>query len=323
MSSGIPAQVLRAAKEAEELYQAEIDASMGNTGPTGEVSEEISAIGPTGEVEEVVETLEQKLEKAEHRYEVLKGKYNKEVPDLATRLNDQSTLIRNLQDQLALIRKPVEESVKAKSLLEEVAEDPNVKYLKDEYPEVYKGLEAVAKKIEESANTKIKALTDQFEEEKTHTKKTDSERFYEDLDKVDGWRDINRSDEFNNYLDEIEPLTGFKRRSILTDAYTSLDSSRVKSFFTDFAVRTPRANNVDEVVVDTVKKEKGISPNTVSVKKIVDRSNKKENFIKASEITKFRDDVRRGVYTGRQKEQDAEDARLTLAVSEQRVLLGQ
>jgi hypothetical protein len=321
MGTGVPAQALKAAEEAERLYQEQIDVLAGNTGSTGETGEiEAEATGPTGEAEVVSEeTPEQKAEKIQHKYDVLRGMYNKEIPELSLRLAEQSGQIKSLTDQIAALiagKKPDE----TKEVFDSFEQDPNIGYLKTEYPEVWKGIEVALVKLRDETSKKISDLGSQLTEQKKHTEKTDRDRFYDDVESMENYDEINKSVEFNSWLDETEPLTGFKRRDILNDAYASLDSTRAKNFFSEFT-----GKKVEPVVVKQVvkKEDTGISPRTTVTKTVVDKSELKENFIKASDVKKFYDDVQRGRYKGRDAEKDKIEAEINKAISDKRVIAGQ
>ncbi len=324
MGTGVPAQALKAAEEAERLYQEQIDllAGTGPTGEIGEVEEALSATaekGPTAEEGVVEETPEQKAEKIQHKYDVLRGMYNKEIPELSLRLAEQSGQIKALTDQVALLtagKKPDE----TKEVLDSLEQDPNIGYLKTEYPEVWKGIEVAINKIATETSKKIEDLNSKLTEQKKHTEKTDRDRFYDDVESMENYDEINKSIEFNTWLDETEPLTGFKRRDILNDAYASLDSTRAKNFFSEFT-----GKKVEPVVVVEKKKKEdtGISPRTTVTRTVVDRSELKENFIKATDVSRFYNDVRKGLYKGRDAEKDKIEAEINKAISERRVIAGQ
>jgi tRNA (Thr-GGU) A37 N-methylase len=321
MSSGIPTQALKAAEEAEKLYQEQIDVLAG-TAPTGEIKPvEEAATGPTGEVEEVIEeTPEQKAEKAQHKYDVLKGKYNREVPELAQRLAEQAGQIKLLTDQVTALTsgKKIEDT---KEVLDSLEQDPNIAYLRAEYPEALKGMEALVKVAVADVSKKVEKISSEVAEQKKEVHKTVEDRYFDDLDTVKDWQVINKSEEFNEWLEEIEPLTGFKRRAILDDAASNLDSKRVKNFFSEFTGKKVRP--VDTTGIVKVKEATGIAPRTTVTKTVVDRSELKENYIKATDVSKFYNDVRKGLYKGRDAERDKIEAEINKAISARRVIAGQ
>jgi hypothetical protein len=327
MASGIPTQVLKQAEEAERLYQEQIDEVIGPTlevaptGATGEVKEPATIEEPVHEEE----TSEQKAEKAQHKYDVLQGKYNKEVPDLANRLAEQAGMIKLLQDQIVTLTavKPtdgVPDKAPAKGILDGLEKDPNISYLKEEYPQVWQGIEVALNRMATETSERIKEIKSEVSDQKRHSAKTDRDRFYEEMDKVEGWEEINKSSEFNTWLDEVEPLTGYKRRDILGEAHASLDATRAKNFFSEFSKKT--APVVKEVVEDH-KEDLGIAPRTTGGKPRVDKTEKRGKTFKASEYKKFGQDIINGLYKGKEAERLVKEAEYDLAIAENRILLGQ
>jgi uncharacterized coiled-coil protein SlyX len=335
MGIGVPVQALKAAEEAEKLYQEQIDGLVPKTPEEIKAGEDKVAKGegetvevpktePEKVAEEVIEeTSEQKAEKAQHKYDVLQGKYNKEVPELAQRLAEQTGTIKALQDQInaLAVGKKLEEK-DTKGVLDSFEQDPNIKYLKTEYPEVWKGIESGIEKLAIDTSKKIEVLSSQITEQERKIHKTDEDRFYDDINTVENWKEINNSVEFNEWLDRTEPLTGFKRRAILDDAYATLNSTRAKNFFSEFMGKKVKPV-VDVKDTSFVVSDKGISPRTTTGKPLIDRSELKENFIKATDVSKFYNDVRKGLYKGRDAEKDKIEAEINKAISDRRVIAGQ
>jgi len=320
--TGVPNQVLKQAEEAEKLYQADLDAQLeAEKAASGEKKEVIKEDGGKP-VDDTPGTPEQELEKAKHKYDVLKGKYDKEVPELALKLSEQAGELKALKEQIASLtagKKDGDASTK-KDDAPVIEEDPSIKYLQDEYPEVYKGLKTAVGKELKGLSEKIDKLAESVKVNTQEVHRTAEERYYDDLDTVKEWRVINKSEEFNDWLDQVEPLSGFKRRDILLDAHGSLDSNRVKSFYTSFLKETKPVEQPGEGSESAEEKArkakmKGLAPDTTGTRRVADKSDNKTKMVKGSEIKKFYEDVRKGVYKGRDAERVAEEARLDAAVA--------
>jgi hypothetical protein len=323
MTTGTPTQVLRAAEEAERLYQEQIQMlSGGPTGesqPTGETVEEVhaEATGATGEPEE---TLESKLEKAEQRYKVLQGKYSKEVPEFAGRLADQSRRIQELTDEIGELKTATQtEKVvgKAKGLLEDLESDPDITWLKTEYPDVYRSMGKALEKLSTNLTEKIQALSSKLSDQEVETKAGRKNKFYEEVESIPDYQVVNTSQEFNDWLDNTDPLTGFPRRSILNDACEKYDYSRVRNFFSEFKrITTP------VTPVSAVKPGVGDVAITRATTKSrpVDQTVNQPKIIKASEVKGFYDDVQKGRYKGREADMAKREAEIDLAIAEARIV---
>jgi hypothetical protein len=328
MSTGIPTQVERQVAEAEKLEKEQQEA----LNPKDEKTpEQIEAEAKEAEAKAAKEKEEADAKAAadaeaakvktpekdfKHEYEVLQGKYNAEVPRLAEEL-------RSLKDELAAIKAgqvKVEEKKKV-GIVDLLGQDPNIESLKAEYPDVYNAVTFINQKAVDMLEAKIATIEGKLEETHIVTEKTAKENFYNDVDTVKDWKVINKSQEFNDWLDERDPLTGFVRREILADAYGQMDSVRVKGFFQEFQKTVPP---VVKPTTSTVVEDKTVigAPKGAGGKIPVDKGEQKIEYIKASDVQKFYRDSVRGIYKGREADEAKEEARINKAIAENRVIPG-
>lgn len=168
-------------------------------------------------------TSDSKDDSYEHRFKVLQGKYNSEVPRLSQENKELKASLKSLQDQMDELKaKPAEPLVKQEEI--------------DEYGE---GLIDVARRIaqEELAkkDAKIKRLEDKLDALEGTTTKTVEKDFYSTLSaRVPEWEKINADKSFHKWLDEIDELTGFRRQDLLSQAEQARDAERVIKFFKAF-----------------------------------------------------------------------------------------
>lgn len=160
----------------------------------------------------------------EHRFKVLQGKYNSEVPRLSSENKELKATLKSLQDQL-------DELKAAKSV------EPLVK--PEEIEEYGEGLIDVARRIAQEELAKkdaaIKKLEAKLDALEGVTTKTVEKDFFSLLTaKVSDWEKVNADKSFHKWLDEADELTGVRRQDLLSQAEQARDADRVAKFFTAF-----------------------------------------------------------------------------------------
>jgi hypothetical protein len=197
-------------------------------------------------------------EQLEHRYKVLQGKYNSEVPRLAAENKDLKSKLQDIELQLETLKntKPPEPLVKPEEI--------------EEYGE---GLIDVARRIarEEVAvkQAEIDALKARIESlSNVTTQKVESD-FYKSLTAmVPDWEQVNQDANFLAWLDEYDELTGETRQSLLSKAERLRDAERTAKFFTAYKKASSSwaakaTDSLDQQVVPPTNK----APNTPPSKK--------------------------------------------------------
>ena len=324
MSTGTPISVLKQAEEAEKIYQqslAELEGATGATGATGPVEAEPTpeATGATGPAPE-----ESELEKAQHKYDVLRGKYDKEIPELATRLGEALQKINELTAKLTDVTQIKKPDATPPPVVD-IEKDPDVTFLKTEYPEVWKALSGYVTRVADAANAQIKTLTDRVEAQGHEITRSKKDVFYDSLDEVKDWKVINKSEEFDTWLNQTDDFTGYPRRALLTDAYEKLDPVRVKSFYIAFSKefeKTQQSSTDQDVVTKKTVVEDVTPVPSKSKTEPVDKTQAKVKLIRGSEIQQFYQEQIKGKWKGREKEAEAREAEINKAIAEGRVVAG-
>lgn len=180
---------------------------------------------------------------AEHKYKVLQGKYNAEVPRLQRRVQEQDDQIRDLKQQMlnqqsllaslnarstppppvvpaAPLVSPEEVTafgadlidvmgrVAKQTLLPEI--EARVKPVQQRIEQTEKGTKAVQDAAARDARAKLLALLQ---------------------DAVPNYLQVNRDPEFISWLQEVDPYVGRLREDLLQEAYKANDGPRVVAFF--------------------------------------------------------------------------------------------
>ena len=234
----------------------------------------------------------------EHRFKVLQGKYNSEVPRFAHENKELKSRLDALQAELEVIKnaKPVEPLVKPEEI--------------EQYGE---GLIDVARRIarEEIAGkqAEIDALKAQLSSVQTVTTNNVERDFYKSLaEMVPDWQQLNEDAGFLKWLEEVDELTGSKKFDLLSRAEQSRDAVRVAKFFQSYKKTSSSwaANSArsleQQLVPDTAK-----TPESPPSKKIWTRP----------EISAFYDRLRRGAVSD--KDAIAIEADITAAQLEGRI----
>lgn len=157
----------------------------------------------------------------EHRFKVLQGKYNSEVPRFASENKDLKSRLQILEEQIEEMKnaKPAEVLVKPEEI--------------EQYGE---GLIDVARRVarEElaSKDAVIAKLQSEINSIKSVTTTVVSDTFFKSLTElVPDWESLNADENFLKWLDEIDELTGETRQQLLGKAESQRDPVRAAKFF--------------------------------------------------------------------------------------------
>ena len=165
-----------------------------------------------------------------HKYDVLQGKYNTEIGRMNTMLSAVMTEKEALKAKLETA--PVA-PVNVFSDNLDIDDEDDIEFLKAQYPEVFKGIEALAKK---KAAEILGPAVDGIAKATSTAAAIESDRYFRELDgKVKNWRVVNVDPAFENWLDTPDRYTGIDKRSLIRDAFSKRDSARTIAFFEDFA----------------------------------------------------------------------------------------
>ncbi len=261
----------------------------------------------------------------EHRYRVLQGKYNAEVP----RLHQEVKALRAELEQLAKAKeepepeqKPQQKSLLSDEDIEDYGEDlidvikraakeellPELDRLREENRMLKEQVSTVSTSLVESERDKlVRVLTEQ----------------------VPNWEEINTNDDFLQWLNEQDAFSGARRHDMLLQAFEENDAARVVAFFKGFikenkafdrtseAGRTPAESNRGQPKVDM---ESLVAPGKPSGGEATTSSaQENERVWTQSDIAAFYSAVRRGAYRGKESEKRAIEQQIIKAANEGRV----
>ena len=171
----------------------------------------------------------------------------------------------------------------------------------------------------QQALAEVSARLDRLEQQHQVTAKTAAmsaeQAFYAELSsRVPDWKSINGDPGFLTWLGQPDDLTGDERQQALDRASNSLNAERAAAVFLAYkatATPTPKpAARVSEVESQVAPSRSGASAAPADTT---------PRLVSQQEVVKFYDDVRRGVFRGREQEQQQIEAAINRAIAEGRV----
>ena len=280
--SSLPRAVLEAEEKANRLHeellkQQQAPANNDGTPPTNEPpagdppsSNEPPPVPPTTPNDSQTPPASGQDETYEHRFKVLQGKYNAEIPRLAGENKELKTKLQELEVALEQLKNKPEPLVKPEEI--------------EEYGE---GLIDVARRIarEELAgkDAEINALKAKIESlSNVTTQKVEADFFSSLTSMVPDWEQVNQDPKFLTWLDEVDELTGQTRQVLLSSAEQSRDAARTAKFFTAFKkASTSWAANSTAALDSQLTPPTNKAPNTPPAKKIWTRAEVGEFYARA------------------------------------------
>jgi hypothetical protein len=251
----------------------------------------------------------------EARYKVLQGKYNAEVPALHKQVKDlEKQLTDAVQRMEQLSRQPEPQQQAPKHVVDPKDVDNFGEDLVDMVNRVASGaIRNAAQAFETKASAleeQIRKLSEQMTGVTQHTVVTAEEMFFDKLAKmVPDWEQINADERFLAWLAEADPVYGVPRQNALTHARETLNAERAAAVFRTFAGPTKAAPQPDPL-------DKQVSPKSTGASQPAPQE---DRVISQADVNKFYDDVRRGLYRGREQEAMQIEAVINTALSEGRI----
>ncbi|MCO7225924.1 hypothetical protein [Pleionea sp. CnH1-48] len=240
-----------------------------------------------------------------HRFSVMQGKYNAEVPRLKRQIEQLEQSVQSLKES------PLSQSQAKPSPTEPLLTEEE----REEYGEFAELIDKVAGRISERQpatvpHSETEQLKSELESLKSRTEQNDISDFFKDVERaIPNWESVNNDTQFHQWLQAIEPYTGRTRQALLEEAQHNLDSVRAISFFENFLSSqssTPMSPS----------RENLLQPQRLAN----GQSKGQEPVIWTSEtINQFYSDVRRGQYQGREDEQRKIEQDIHLAYTQGRI----
>lgn len=165
----------------------------------------------------------------QHRYRVLQGKYDRDVPTLHARVQELEAQLRQMAQQ-AESQPPVASVPASDATQEEI----------DTYGEDLVNL--MRRVAAAEAQRKQAETLDRVGRVESSLQLTAEERFYANLSqRVPQWKDVDNEPGWLNWLAEYDPMAGSTRQDALNVAAQSGDADRVASIFEAYLRTRPVA----------------------------------------------------------------------------------
>lgn len=260
-----------------------------------------------------------------HKYDVLLGKYNAEVPRLHAQVRDLTKEIDVLKGQLAQPKPPVADLPPLKDrddegnvlyrsvhVTDEMRATPAYRYMFQEYGQNYAENQFEMSVL--TAQNTVKPVQQQVEQVSVQT---DLDKFETALaGAVPDWQAINVDPEFIAWLQNAAPGTGATFYELVNDAYNSMNLQRTAEIFNLFKELnkkpTPQPKPEIPPHLQSPPKTGGGSQTVID--------NNQGQVMRLSDWQKLNQDFINGLYRGKGKEYDAKKREFYQAKAEGRLI---
>lgn len=267
------------------------------------------------------------------KYLSLQGMYNADVPKLNATIKEQADRMAQMETLMATLQ-TVPTPAAAAPAVSQITEAEKAewgdsiemmrKVTKEVVAPIYADIAALRTALNNMATSVNTSILPQVRHVAQQQVLSAEDRFWSDLQReVPNWQDTNNSPDFKSWLLSVDDLTGHTRQSFLEQAQKSLEVNRVIAFFRSYAAMTgkqipPAAPITAQPNGSASELEKQLAPGRSRGSAPIVNQNAKT--YSSADITKFYDDVRKGVYRGREPERNQIEADIFAARKENRIV---
>lgn len=285
----------------------------------------------------------------EQKYKVLQGKYNAEVPRLQRKDAENTEAIRQMREQLTATQNLLASLSAQRETAPAAAPQPTpaapTRLVKDEeVREFGADLIDVMRRVvrEENAtllpeiDRRVAPVSQRVDQIAQHTQqvgarvaRSDQQSVLTQLaDAVPNWEELNGDQGFLEWLDQIDPFSGYKRGALLNQAYKAHDGPRVVAFFSGYlkehAVVTPPAVPAAPAApappaASQKRLEQFVAPGTPKTGAASTQDGSGKRVWSRAEIGSFYSDVQAGRFKGTPDQRKALEADIFAAQHEGRI----
>lgn len=164
-----------------------------------------------------------------HRFDVLQGKYNAEVPALRKEVSE-------LQHQIQQAAKPDGSAVeRAQTAVADLTKEEIEEFGPELVNLIHRVAGSVAKSSVPADTGEIQQIRQELQAYKDEKQQDAEATFWSSLEQqVPDYRQINADPAFHGWLAEIDPFSGLQRQQLLAQAQQALSASRVIALFNTF-----------------------------------------------------------------------------------------
>ena len=262
-----------------------------------------------------------------HKYDVLQGKYDAEVPRLQQSNNGLQGRLGEMENQLARITAkmadaPAKQITPSSYLTDEEREDYGEDMLTVVKKAAREEFEPMLATLQEE-NGQLRSLLGGMQQKSILGARDEM------LDKLDNelsnWRQLNSQPDFLGWLENVDPYSGNKKLEMLRQAFENNNTSRVLAFFKGFL--NENAAYTSNSQVPNQPREVGFSLETLvapgrasdSEGSRAQEGNANSLQWSSASIKKFYSDINRGVYRDKPDERTRLERDLFSAQEEGRI----
>ena len=263
----------------------------------------------------------------EHKYKVLQGKYNAEVPRLQQSVDAANGRVAEMESQMAALAAQMAENntvpIEPASHLtaEEIADygDDMIAVVKKAAREEFEPQVASL----QSENAQLRNLLGGMQQQTALSARDSMLQALDNEASIGNWREINGHPDFLAWLENVDAYAGQKKLDMLRQAFESNNTSRVMSFFKGFLnenaayTPTPTPSTAEpQVNLDTL-----VAPGraTEGGENRAQDGAPSGRVWSGADISEFYRDVNRGVYRDKPEERARLEADLFLAQDQGRI----
>ena len=307
-TEGIPPQLLKEEAEAEAQFREATTSAA--TGEENTLTEQLEALGDgeeetlTGEVALTTPDQGEEYVALQHKHDVLRGKYEAELPRMRQQLAAKEEEVQRLKQQRVETRDP---STSETQSIDLGLTDEQKSYGE----ELWQGVDKVIAHRTETENAKIRR---ELNDLRTQQDQTNQRSFYERLDSaVPDWESINKTSEWKAWLNQHDVAAGMTRQDMLEDSLAKGQSDRAALLFTQFSQKNGATTHRPTSVASQVYPASAATPSGTRAK---------PKTITYDEYERGMDRVARMVAAdpGSTAKADALEKRLDTALNEGRVI---
>lgn len=309
----LPEQIRKQSEDVQKLYEeinrpAEPAAAPKDAGDAGQVAPpaaapvDTAAAPPPAPAQEQQPTADEYAQ-LEQRYRSLQGTYNAQVPQLRAENKQLSQRVSQMEQLLSTLSQtpPAAKPGATGSLItdKDVSEygDSIDVMRRAARAEVQQELSEMRQLINQLTNNVVPRVDQVVQRQALNSEQA----FWNDLAvKVPNWQQINSDKAFHDWLMDVDPMTGLNRQAYLDDAQNQMDAGRVATIFKAWlensgaTAQTTRSTPADEL-------NRQIAPGRGRTAAPSSAPNAAKTYT-PQEVQKFYDDVRRGLFKGREEE---------------------
>lgn len=252
----------------------------------------------------------------EARYRSFKGRVDAEMPALQAREKVLTAQVERLTEQVLALTKatataPEKAAVDprdAQQFGEDMVEMVQ-RHARQAYETIKTDLTSIAGKLE----GRIAALEERVVGVTKKTEQTLEDTFYAALDnQVSDWKAVNESQQWLQWLGEIDPVYGLPRQAALDVAFQRQDSARVVNIFKQYKAATAKK--------PTPSLESQVAPSAGGGGQPSTAAAAPKPMLNQKFVNTFYTDVAKGRYVGRESEQERIENEINLAAREGRIV---